>query len=323
MSYKLQLPSKEEYLIKQNNMISFHDKKSLGYMENIQFDDGLSIIKSNIQFNENYNINIAGGSKNIIFTFLLDGATNYNPSVYNFNIDAKKDHTSIVLDNNTYGIKKYAKNTHLKSIQLFLNEEYLNKLLLDEYSNHNIVKKLNRNCDFIECLKHTKIDLKTRINVNEIFNTSFEGSFNKLYIQSKILDILNTELKELLFPEISKEKKEIKFSNYDKEALYKAKNILIENMHNPPSIAELSKMIKLNEFKLKIGFKNFFNNTPYGLLFEYKMEKAKKLLESSEYNINEISLLVGYKHSYNFTNAFYKRFGIRPKELMKTRKYYY
>jgi len=310
-------------MIKQDNKISFCDKKSYGYMENIEFEDGLSVIKSDIQFNENYDIKIDGDSKNLIFTFLLDGASNYNPFAYNFDINAKKDHTSIVLDNHTYGVKKYAKDTHLKSVQLFLKEEYLNKLLFDEYTKHDIVKKFKRECDFLECLKHSKIDLKTKINVNEIFNTSFSGSFNKLYIQSKLFDILHIELKELFSFETKKETKEIKFSSYDKEALYKAKNILIENMDNPPSLSSLSKMIKLNEYKLKIGFKKFFNNTPYGLLFEYKMEKAKELLETSEYNVNEISLMVGYKHSYNFTNAFYKRYGIKPNKLMKSRKYYY
>jgi len=53
------------------------------------------------------------------------------------------------------------------------------------------------------------------------------------------------------------------------------------------------------------------------------MQKAKILLKESEYNINEIALLVGYSYAQNFSNAFLKRFGIRPKEIMKTRKYYY
>ena len=53
------------------------------------------------------------------------------------------------------------------------------------------------------------------------------------------------------------------------------------------------------------------------------MQEAKKLLEQSEYDINEIALKTGYKYSYNFSNAFIKRFGIRPKDLMKNRKYYY
>ncbi len=53
------------------------------------------------------------------------------------------------------------------------------------------------------------------------------------------------------------------------------------------------------------------------------MIEAKRLLELSEYNINEIALKVGYRHSCNFTTAFLKRFGVRPKDVMKSRKYYY
>ncbi len=94
-------------------------------------------------------------------------------------------------------------------------------------------------------------------------------------------------------------------------------------MENPPSISELAKLVKLNEFKLKYGFKSFYNTTPYTLLFDYRMEKAKELLETSEYNINEISTIVGYKQSSNFTKAFCKKYGVLPKDIMKSRKYYY
>ena len=323
MSYRVKLPSKQRHIFQGNNTINFQDKNFFGYVDSLDFENGVSLLKSDIKFEKNCDIKIDSSSKNLIFNFLLDGNSKYSASLYGLNIDTSKDHSSIVIDNNTYGIKKYTKDTHLKSIQLFLNEDYLKNLFLEESMGGDILEKFDKNYDYLECLKHNKIDFKTKINVHEIFNSSFNGNFNKLYIQSKMLDILHIELKELLSPKIIRKQKEIKFSSYDKQALYKAKEILIQNMDNPPSISELSKIIKLNEFKLKVGFKKFFNNTPYGLLFEYKMEKAKRLLEISEYNVNEISLMVGYKHSYNFSDAFFKRFNVRPKELMKNRKYYY
>ena len=325
MSYRLQNKTKIDYLLKnedKQNIIKFDDSKSIGEIGEIKFDNGLSLIKSDIIFKDNYELQLNSSSKNIIFTFLLDGISCYDSSLYKFNIDAKKDHTTIVMDNNSKGTKSYAKNTHHKSIQLFLKEEYIQTLLKNEFFEHYLIKKFNKNIDFLECIKLSKTSLRTKINLNEIFNTPFSGSFNSLYIQSKILDILSIELKELLSPKLEKNK-EIKFSEYDKQALYRAKEILIQNMDNPPSLSSLSKIIKLNEFKLKIGFKKTFNNTPYGLLFEYKMQKAKELLKTSEYDINEIALKVGYKHPCNFTTAFSKKFGVNPKELMKSRKYYY
>jgi len=324
LSYRVQFSSKNQPLFKDNAKITFQDKRSTGYMQNIEIEDGLSLIKSDIKFEKSYDLEINNDSKSMLFAFLLDGSSNYNASSYNVDISSKKDHTTVIMDNNSNGVKRYHKNTHLKSIQLFLKEEYLQKILPREFFEHNLVKRFNKNSDFLESLKYGKTDYKTKINIYEIFNTPFDESLNKLYIQSKVCEVLYTELKDLFSSNvIKKSNREIKFSSYDKEALYKAKDILIQNMINPPSLSELSKSVKLNEYKLKYGFKEFFNTSPYGLLLEYKMQKAKKLLLKSEYDINEISLEVGYVYPHNFTKAFFKRFGVLPKDIMKTRKYYY
>ncbi|MCH9812657.1 MAG: AraC family transcriptional regulator [Epsilonproteobacteria bacterium] len=55
----------------------------------------------------------------------------------------------------------------------------------------------------------------------------------------------------------------------------------------------MSKRVKLNEFKLKTGFKKIFEMTPYGMLFVHRMNYGKYLLEKSEYNIKEIAAIVG------------------------------
>ena len=52
------------------------------------------------------------------------------------------------------------------------------------------------------------------------------------------------------------------------------------------------------------------------------MHKARDLLKNSDYNINEISNIVGYKYQGNFSLAFVKKFGIRPKDMLKSRSYH-
>ncbi len=53
------------------------------------------------------------------------------------------------------------------------------------------------------------------------------------------------------------------------------------------------------------------------------MIHAKQLLESTEYSVSEVAFYVGYKIQQSFSNAFFQFFGVRPKDIMKTRKYYY
>jgi len=114
-----------------------------------------------------------------------------------------------------------------------------------------------------------------------------------------------------------------KLDVYDIEAIKKAKEILINNMKNPPSIVELARLVHVNEFKLKYGFKEVFNDTPYNTLLRYKLKYAADLLKKSDMNAGEVAMHIGYKSLPSFTKAFIKFHGIKPMELMKSRKYYY
>ena len=80
----------------------------------------------------------------------------------------------------------------------------------------------------------------------------------------------------------------------------KAKAIIISRMTEPPGLQELSEEIGLNIKKLKEGFKQIYGDTVYGFLFDYKMEYARKLLESEQCNVNEAGLKVGYSTASHF-----------------------
>lgn len=64
-------------------------------------------------------------------------------------------------------------------------------------------------------------------------------------------------------------------------------------------------------FKQKTG-KNFSE-----YLIEVKMQEAAKLLKDLKYKTYEISEMVGYSNSKNFTRAFGKYFGLTPKEYRR------
>ena len=145
-----------------------------------------------------------------------------------------------------------------------------------------------------------------------------------MYKESKVLEILCHEFSDIIDMNnnIVSSKKVI-FDNFDIEALAQAKNILLNNMKNPPSIKELSKLVRLNEFKLKTGFKLKYNIAPYQLLAQHRMHTAKQLLENGDMNVSEVSEFVGYKFQNSFAIAFREFFGVRPKDLIKSRKYYF
>ena len=64
------------------------------------------------------------------------------------------------------------------------------------------------------------------------------------------------------------------------------------------------------------GFKQIYGDSVYSFLFEYKMEVARKLLESGNYNVSEVGLKVGYSTASHFIAAFKKKYRTTPKKYI-------
>ena len=93
-----------------------------------------------------------------------------------------------------------------------------------------------------------------------------------------------------------------------------AKEIIIDEMNNPPGLQELAKQVGLNIKKLKSGFKEYYGSPVFTFLLNYKMELAKTLLIEQQFNVNEIASKLGYSTSSHFIAAFKKKYGITPKQ---------
>jgi AraC-like DNA-binding protein len=89
------------------------------------------------------------------------------------------------------------------------------------------------------------------------------------------------------------------------------------NYSKPPTLTELSKLIGLNSNKLKKNFKELFGIPVYKYIHEERLNKAYELLCINEKTVQEVAWEVGYESLSSFSNAFQKKFGLRPNEIKK------
>ena len=101
------------------------------------------------------------------------------------------------------------------------------------------------------------------------------------------------------------------------EKIKKAKQILIENIDEPPSVEELADRVLLPVNVLKKGFKELYGEPVYKYILNYKLELARHLLLSKKYSVKEISYQMGYSAPTHFIVAFKKKFGITPKKYIQ------
>ena len=152
------------------------------------------------------------------------------------------------------------------------------------------------------------------IVLNQIFHYNQNSSIKTLYLKGKSYELLslffntNEDPNAEHCPFLSDEENVLKIK--------KAKEIIIKNMAEPPSLQELADEVGISLKKLKAGFKEIYGDTVFNYLFDYKMEFARKLLETGSYNVNEVGLKIGYSTSSHFISAFKKKFGTTPKKYL-------
>ncbi|MBE7659908.1 helix-turn-helix transcriptional regulator [Tenacibaculum finnmarkense] len=160
----------------------------------------------------------------------------------------------------------------------------------------------------------TQISPNALIVLQQILTAKNHSSMKDLYIKGKTYELLslhfdtgeNTENEYCPFLVDDREIQKIRH----------AKDIIIAKMSEPPTLQELATEVGLNLKKLKEGFKQIYGDTVYSFLFDYKMEHARKLLESNQFNVNEVGLQLGYSTSSHFIAAFKKKFGTTPKQYV-------
>jgi AraC-like DNA-binding protein len=152
------------------------------------------------------------------------------------------------------------------------------------------------------------------IVLNQIFHYNLNPSIKSMYYKGKGYELLSLYFNKSEDPNIE----QCPFLNDEENVLKikKAKEIIIANMAEPPSLLDLSNQIGLSLKKLKMGFKQIYGDTVYGFLFDHKMEYARKLLDSGSYNVNEVGLKIGYSTGSHFIAAFKKKFGTTPKKYL-------
>ncbi len=154
------------------------------------------------------------------------------------------------------------------------------------------------------------IDPAATIVLNRLRQALQTPGTRKLEVECCALELLLSSFQSFLIGE-----KPLKLSARDTPKIRQARDIIMERMADPPSLVQLSRMVGLNDFKLKIGFKEMYGTTVYGYLREKRLEKALLLLQQGELNVNETSLAIGYSNPSYFSEAFRAKYGVNPGSL--------
>jgi len=153
--------------------------------------------------------------------------------------------------------------------------------------------------------------------IRQIIQNKYTGFAKSLYVDIKIKEIFMLAMDKI---SSCTSVNTLEFSQSEIERFYEAKEVLVSNIQNPMSLKQMARKFGINTKKIKTGFKQLYEMTPFNLILSTRMEKAKKMLTSSEMDITSIADEIGYNNKHSFSKAFKKYFGYSPGRYRKSKQ---
>lgn len=144
--------------------------------------------------------------------------------------------------------------------------------------------------------------------MSEIYQTSAASSLSAKYkIQSLLCEFFATLLSEA-------DKKEVA------DHVTSALEIIRYNYNNELNIKNLADSLFLDSAYFSRLFKNRVGMSPKQYIQHIRLQKAKDLLENTDYSVKEIAITVGFADPLYFSKQFSKTENMTPTEFRKLRK---
>ena len=221
------------------------------------------------------------------------------------------------------------------------NGEEAEKLILSEYPDLIISDLMMPKMDGIELCQRVKSNIQTShtpfilLTARTSDESKMEGyeagadsyiskpfSFELLCIRIKKL-IEQQENRKMLFHKTTIEitPSSITTTSLDEELVRKALHFVEENIDNPEySIEDLSKDLGLSKTHLNRKLQSIVDLTPLQFIRSIRLKRAAQLLTNSQYNINEISYMVGFNTLKYFNSHFKEEFQMTPSQYREKNK---
>ena len=147
--------------------------------------------------------------------------------------------------------------------------------------------------------------------IHQILNCPYLGFLKRMYLESKAIELITHQLAQLVCKETDPKPRPTLCPD-DIERIHYARDILIENSQNPPTVYKLSRRAGLNELKLQQGFRQIYGKTVFAYFRDYQFEGARCFLKEGNMNVAEVAYKLGYSKVDNFAGSFKKIFGVSP-----------
>ena len=94
----------------------------------------------------------------------------------------------------------------------------------------------------------------------------------------------------------------------------------LREFDEPVSIAQVAREAAISPYHFIRQFQALFGETPHQYRIRARLERAKDLLESSDYSVTDVCMEVGFSSLGSFSDLFARRVGMPPSVYRRDRR---
>lgn len=250
----------------------------------------------------------------IDFGFVLSGRVNHRSDNKKNTMEAGRGFAGIGYFPGRKGVAEISGKGTLRVLHLHMNPELLCNMLQEDLGAmppdfRDIMEGDTRKI----FLSGRNMCAITRTVVSELFDPGPSGFPKRLYLEYKTMELLNLQIMHLMSQENG-----CRLSSSERSRIIEARDMLLKDLSDPPTLNDLSRNFSLSRNKLQFGFRVMFNNSVFGCLREHKMQTACHLFKTTDMNVSQVAWETGYVNVSQFTKAFKKRFGLLPNQYRQS-----
>ena len=242
--------------------------------------------------------------------FEITGGTIYNSKIPDQKIEISASKYQCMYIPKVDGQIHY--NSSRKVFDIYFKEEFLRQFLLSQgYGSMVISELFHPSITFFrhsQYIRMMQMDIISSI-VDHHYSSDFAIDFIKCRTLELLLSVFNGA-KSTVSKFATKQNDEIQ--------IRKVKEYIDSNLSQEFHLFDLAKSFNLNEYKLKVLFKEIYNDTVFAYIRKRRMKLANTLLRSSDKSIKEIAFETGFKYAHHFTRNFVDYFGVLPKSIRQS-----